>query len=139
MADSGSGNYQRVEEARKITEPEDAISVLTKWLDGADQEMVCVVTLGGAHQVISIRVVTVGTANTCLAHPREIFRGAIVDGAVAIIVAHNHPSGNPTPSSEDVAVAKKLEEVGKLLDIKLLDSIIITRDGGKSLKSEGYF
>lgn len=93
------------------------------------QEHFIVITLSGAHSVIKVHTVCVGLANKTLVHPREVFYWAIKDNACAIIIAHNHPSGNLVPSEEDCSVTKTIKEAGELLGIPLLDHIIITKFG----------
>ena len=85
--------------------------------------------LDSRHQPISYSIVSVGTANQSLMHPREVFQPAILAGAAALIVLHNHPSGDPSPSRQDYDVTQRLQDAGKLLGIPLLDHIVWTRDG----------
>ena len=94
-----------------------------------------VVTLDGASRVIRTRVVSIGTLNQSLVHPREVFRPAILDNA-AEIVAYNHPSGQREPSIEDKRVTKRLKEVGKQVGIELLDHVILTGNGYYSFSEE---
>ena len=82
--------------------------------------------LDGAHQVASYSIVSIGTANSAVAHPREVFQRAILAGAVSIIIAHNHPSGVLTPSDEDHKVTQRLKDAGEILGIKLLDHLIVS-------------
>jgi DNA repair protein RadC len=97
------------------------------------QEELHVLTLNGNHRVIRSHQVTVGLLNTAQVHPREVFRAAILDAAASIILVHNHPSGNPKPSAEDVKVTKEIEAAGKLIGIKLLDHIVVAREGSTSV------
>lgn len=90
------------------------------------QEHFMVITLDGANRVIDKRVVTIGTINASLVHPREVFADAITDRAASIIVAHNHPGGTLEPSGPDLEVTKRLEVSGKLLGIQLFDHVIVT-------------
>jgi DNA repair protein RadC len=83
-------------------------------------------------------VITIGTLNQSLVHPREVFAPAIENRCASIIVAHNHPSGVLKPSMEDIAVTKRLKESGKLLGIELLDHVIFTKDDYFSLSDEGF-
>lgn len=90
-----------------------------------------------AHQkVIHDEVISIGTVNSNLIHPREVFRPALEYGAAAVILAHNHPSGTLKPSSADMAVTRQLVEAGKLVGISLLDHVIITKRGFASIKVE---
>lgn len=77
--------------------------------------------------MIGMRVLTQGTLDTLLVHPREVFRAAIAAGAAAIVVVHNHPSGDPTPSEQDIKVTRDLMRAGQLLKIELVDHIILGR------------
>ena len=83
--------------------------------------------LDGRHRPIAHQVVSVGTASSSLVHPREVFQPAILVGACAAIVGHNHPSGDPTPSREDRDVTRRLAQAGALLGVPLLDSVVWTR------------
>ena len=82
--------------------------------------------LDGANQVVSYSIISIGTANMSVVHPREVFQRAILCGAVSIVVAHNHPSGILTPSQEDIKVTRRLKDAGEILAIKLLDHLIVT-------------
>ena len=97
------------------------------------QEELHVLTLNGAHHVIRSHQVTVGILNSTQVHPREIFRPAILDAAASIILVHNHPSGTPKPSPEDLKVTEDIEAAGKVIGIKLLDHIVIARGGSTSI------
>jgi DNA repair protein RadC len=90
------------------------------------------------NQLVHDEIVSLGTLTMNLIHPREVFRPAIEHSAAGIILAHNHPSGDPTPSSEDLKVTKQLVEVGRLLDIQVLDHLIITADDFVSLRRQGF-
>jgi DNA repair protein RadC len=124
----------------KISDPISALFVIEDFYRTANsQEQVSLITLDGAHQVINIRVITIGILNQSQIHPREIFRPAIQDNAASIMICHNHPSGSVTPSSDDIAVTKKLAEAGEILGIRLLDHIIYSGHRSCSLHQEGYF
>ncbi|MBS1718525.1 MAG: DNA repair protein RadC [Armatimonadetes bacterium] len=89
------------------------------------KEHFCVLLLDAKNQVIRKSTVHIGTLNMSIVGPREVFREAIREGASSIIVVHNHPSGDPTPSPEDIEVTKKLKQVGEMLDIPLLDHVVV--------------
>ena len=91
------------------------------------QEAFCVITLNTKNTIIDRHLVTLGTINSSLVHPREVFKAAIWDGAAAIVLAHNHPSGDPTPSPEDIRITRQLVKAGKVLDIRVLDHVVIGR------------
>ena len=109
-----------------IDSPEKAVEQLSDIRD-KKQEHFVVMTLDGANRLIAKRIVTIGTLNASLVHPREVFADAITDRAASIIVAHNHPSGALIASQSDLDITKRIEESGKLLGIKLLDHFIITK------------
>ena len=90
--------------------------------------------LNTQNEIIYKNIVSIGTLNSSLIHPREVFRQAIIDNSASIIVAHNHPSGSLEPSQEDLAVTKRLQDAGKLLGIEVLDHIIVTKNGYSSLR-----
>ena len=89
------------------------------------QENVIAATLSGAHEILNIRVVTRGLVNQSQIHPREVFADAVTDRAAAIILVHNHPSGNLTPSTRDILMTRTIQEAGEILGIRLLDHLII--------------
>ena len=127
------------DEPIRITEPEHIIQIPeVAAVRNKLQEFFLCTTLNGASEVIKTRTITMGLLNHSLVHPREVFADAITDRAAAVICIHNHPSGNPDPSSEDVTVTKQLCEAGKILGINLLDHLIITKGGVTSLRSLGF-
>jgi DNA repair protein RadC len=122
---------------RRISRPEDAADLLQSFLAGADRENFVVLLLDTKNKVVGINTVSIGTLNSAVVHPREVFKPAILANAASIILAHNHPSGDPAPSKEDVAVSKKLMEAGRLLEIEVLDHIIVGDDCFLSMKQKG--
>ncbi len=121
-----SKRYLIDNEAPIIDSPEKAVEQLADIRDKKQEYFVCM-TLDGANRLIAKRVITIGTLNSSLVHPREVFADAITDRAASIIVAHNHPSGTLTPSEADVQVTQRIKEAGKLLGINLTDHIFITK------------
>ena len=111
--------------------PADAARILLDVLEALDQdrEHFMVLALNARGRVIGYKVIATGTANACLVHPREVFRTAIALGAVTVIVAHNHPSGEADPSPDDRALTQRLIASGELVGIPVVDSIIITATG----------
>lgn len=108
----------------KIASTADACRFFAKyWRDnpGHDQERFIVACLDTQHCIQSVVPITVGTLDASLVHPREVFKPAIIEGSSAILLSHNHPSGDPTPSKEDHAVTQRLTEAGELLGITVLD------------------
>ena len=101
-------------------------NVLLKYSMQNQEHFLCV-TLNGGHEIQQIRVVSVGTINQTIVHPREVFSEALMENAAAIIVAHNHPSGNCEPSDQDIKTTRTLAECSEFLGISLLDHIIFSR------------
>ena len=116
-----------VPHSRKIYYSSDVLVYLNTYADRKQEYFLCV-SLNGAHEILSIRVVSVGLLNRAIVHPREVFAEAISERAAAIILAHNHPSGNVEPSSEDIEVTERLVEAGQILGIQILDHIIFSLD-----------
>ena len=101
------------------------------------QEHVVSISLTGAHEVIKVRTVSIGLLTSCPVHPREVFVGPITDRAYSVILVHNHPSGDPTPSEEDKRVTRQLSQAATTLGIKLVDHIIVARRGYYSFQEAG--
>ena len=120
-----------------IGSPGDAYDILKDNLRYEMQENFVVLLLDTKNQVIGTKLLTKGTLVSSLVDPREVFKVAIDAKAVSIIVAHNHPSGNPRPSNEDIALTKRLCKSGDILGVTVLDHIIIGDDRYISLKEEG--
>ncbi|MHB1127535.1 MAG: JAB domain-containing protein [Bacillota bacterium] len=124
----------------RVRNPRDAAVILAEFLVGADREHLVVICLDNKNQINAINVVSVGTLNAALVHPREVFKPAILANAAAVILGHNHPSGDPEPSHEDREIAKRLDEAGRILGVDLLDSIIVGDNGAfVSMKEQGLF
>jgi DNA repair protein RadC len=112
----------------RIREPEDVVRLLEGRLRDLQVEEFHLLALDSQSQVMREVLVTRGLLNSSLVHPREVFRPAIAEAAAGIIVVHNHPSGDPTPSAEDRAVTRQLVSAGQLLDLPLYDHVIIAGD-----------
>ncbi len=124
-------------EARAIETADDVARLLGEEMRLLDYESVRVICLNTKHMVLAVEEVTRGTLNESLFHPREALRPAIARQAHAVILVHNHPSGNPTPSDADLQVTRRMKEAGALLQIELLDHVIL---GAPSVKNEkGFF
>ena len=119
---------RRVKYEVTIRTPADAYQVLERY-QTRRREHIFALSLDGVHGITAARIVAIGIVNRSLVHPREVFRRAIVDNAAAIVVAHNHPSGNLDPSDEDHEVTRRLVEAGRLIGITVLDHLIISRNG----------
>lgn len=98
------------------------------------QEYLIALTLDGGQRLIAQRTITIGTLETVLAHPREVFADAITDRAASVVVAHNHPSGDPNPSQKDITLTQQLTAAGQLLGVELTDHIIMTKTDFFSFK-----
>jgi len=101
------------------------VAILRPYFATLDREHFVALLLDGKNKPIGYNVVSVGTLNASLVHPREVFKAAIIGNAAAIILAHNHPSGDPTPSAEDHVVTKQLVDAGVILGIRVLDHVVI--------------
>lgn len=121
---------------RPIREARDIFDLLGEEARTWDRERFVTVALDSGHRILGLEEVSVGSLNTAPVHPREVFKALILANAAAFIAVHNHPSGEPTPSPEDIAVTRKLREAGQLLGIKLLDHIILGHDSFTSLLEE---
>jgi len=123
----------------RITSPSDALQhKKVVELSKKQVENFCIITLNGAAEIIRFHTITVGLLNNSLVHPREVFRIAIKDNALAIICLHNHPSGNLVPSSQDIQVTKQLSDSGSIIGIPVIDHIIVAKSGISSMKESGY-
>ncbi len=114
-----------------------AVYELFKHLAGEKQEHFCAAYVNSKNGVIATKTIHIGTVNMSVVGPREVFREAVRENAAGVVVAHNHPSGDPEPSPEDIQVTKKLVEVGTMLDIPLLDHVIIGNESFVSLYERG--
>jgi DNA repair protein RadC len=121
---------------RKIGQPSNVLPSIKKYA-GKTKEHFFTVTLDGSHHVVKVHTVSIGTVNRAIVHPREVFEHAIRDNATAIIIGHNHPSGNLEVSVEDTAVVKQMVEAGKVLGIMVLDHITISKAGYSSELKKG--
>ncbi|MDP6540121.1 MAG: JAB domain-containing protein [Planctomycetota bacterium] len=115
----------RWEGAPDVSSPEAVHGLMAPRLRGLVVETFHVLLLDGKHRLRSVRRVSEGTLTTSLVHPREVFRPAIAEAAAAVVVAHNHPSGDPEPSREDLDVTRRLARVGRLIGIPLLDHVVV--------------
>ncbi len=122
---------------RRVSSPEDAWNLVRHFDDRKQERFICC-TLNGAHDVIAVRVVTIGLVNRTIVHPREIFSEAVADRASAIFVAHNHPSGRLEPSPEDKEITDRLREAGGVLGIPLLDHLIFSHETYLSMVEAGF-
>jgi DNA repair protein RadC len=124
-------------EGVRIREPKDVLPLLTHFSDRKQEHFICV-SLNAAHEVIASRVVSIGLVSSAQVHPREVFAEPLQDRASAVIVAHNHPSGDLTPSEADKKITKQISDAGKILGIKVLDHVIFGRRGYFSFQEAGW-
>ncbi|QJS19230.1 JAB domain-containing protein [Turicibacter sanguinis] len=125
-------------QTRTISSPKDAYEMIKEQLEGLDREQFIIACLNTKNEPTNISVVSVGTLNKAIVHPREVFKTAILSNAASIMAFHNHPSGETTPSQQDIQLTNRLYEAGELLGIKLLDHLIIGDGTFTSLKEKGY-
>jgi DNA repair protein RadC len=123
--------------APRIREPEDVARLFQPRLRDLQVEEFHLLALDSQSQVLRQVLVTRGLLNSSLVHPREVFRAAIAEAAAGIIVVHNHPSGDPTPSTEDRTITRQLAEAGRLLDLPLYDHVVIAGDRFVSFAAAG--
>ena len=116
----------------------DAAQLVERMLGHSTVEQVVALHLDAHHQLIGVHRVSSGTLNAAPVHPREVFKTALLANAASVILAHNHPSGDPTPSAEDVALTQRLMQGGVLLGIEVLDHVVVGQDGAYcSLRETG--
>ena len=128
-----------VKYAPMITSSEDAIDCVREHLADWDREIFGALHLSVRGKVQNATIISIGTMTSTEAHPREIFRAAILAGAAAIIVFHRHPSGDPTPSNEDIETTQRICRAGDLLGIRVLDHVVVTDDDTFSLRSDNRY
>ena len=124
-------------ERKVITCPEDAADYAIPRLRYENKEHMCALLLNVKNHIIAWETISIGSLDASVVHPREVFRPAIIKGAASIILVHNHPSGDPTPSKEDLEVTARMVQVGRVMNISVLDHIIIGGDNFVSMKEKG--
>ncbi len=120
-----------------IKDPEAVVKAIRASIKDKAKEHFKLILLNPRNKIIGISTISIGTLNASLVHPREVFKDAITHSAASVVLAHNHPSGDPEPSEDDLKITKKLVDSGKILGIEVIDHIIIAKNGFKSLASEG--
>mgnify|MGYP001944525627 FL=1 len=131
-------NQFQPSEAYIIRSPKDGADYVMEEMRLLNQEHFVVLFLSTKNQIIHKQTIFVGSLNASIVHPREIFREAVKRSAASIICVHNHPSGDPSPSQEDIHVTRRIVEAGKVVGIDLLDHLIIGNNTFVSLKEKGY-
>jgi DNA repair protein RadC len=123
-----------------ISFPQTVADLVAKYVGTPDREMFIVLAVNVRNKITGIHTVSVGSLDTSIVHPREVFKFAILANASSIIVAHNHPSGDTTPSSDDIELTKRLKQASEILAIDLLDHIVLGHDGQYlSFRDRGLF
>jgi len=137
MVKDSSNNYPGL--GRKIKSPDDVNDIVNRVLDinSSTVERFGILLLNTKNNVLGVHVLSVGTVNASLVSPRDVYQSALLANAVQIIAFHNHPSGDSTPSKEDVSITKRLVEAGKIIGIELVDHIVIGDNNFYSFKSNG--
>lgn len=125
-------------ESMTIDNPDTIASYLFDYFRDSYKEEFLVLLLDTKNRIIKTKRVSIGSLNQTLVHPREVFRFAIMENSNSIIISHNHPSGDPSPSKEDIAITKRLVEAGNFIGIKVLDHIIIGNDKYISLREKRF-
>jgi DNA repair protein RadC len=118
----------------QINNDQDAYELVKEEMVNSDREIFLSIMLTVRNELIGVETVSIGSVTASIIMPREVFKSAILANAVSVILCHNHPSGDLKPSREDISVTKKLIETGELLGIKVLDHLIVTHKGFKSLR-----
>ena len=123
---------------RSVRSPADGYKLFKQFLGELDREYFVVMCLNVKNEPTVINICHIGSLNASIVHPREVMKTAIMSNAASILVLHNHPSGRPEPSSEDIEVTKRLVDAGSIIGIDVMDHLIIGEDSFISLKEKGY-
>ncbi len=123
--------------ARRIQSTSDADELVRKFLDELDREAMIVIALNAKSEPTCLQVISIGSLSASIVHPREVFKVAILSNAYSILLAHNHPSGDTTPSQEDIKITKRIKNASDIMGVSLLDHLIIGSDGYYSFKENG--
>jgi len=121
-----------------LTGPEDVADMFMREMAALDREHFRAVLLNTKNRILGVRTISIGSLNASIVHAREVFKAAVAESAQAIVLVHNHPSGLPDPSSEDIIVTERLAEAGRILGIEILDHIVLGSQGFVSLKEMGH-
>ncbi len=120
-----------------IKDPETVVKALRAGIKDKAKEHFKLILLNPRNKIVGISTISIGTLNASLVHPREVFKDAIKHSAASIVLAHNHPSGDPDPSEDDLTVTKRLTEAGKIFGVEVIDHIIVGKNGFFSFKEKG--
>jgi DNA repair protein RadC len=124
-------------ERKQIRSPQDVFNMVQGFLADADREYFLVLTLTTKNCITGVNVVSIGSLNSSLVHPREVFKAAILSNAAALVLVHNHPSGFPEPSNDDLEITRRLVEASKVIGIEIIDHVVIGDGCWVSLKEKG--
>jgi DNA repair protein RadC len=130
-------NLETAEENFDIKNPEAVCRVISSSIKEKAKEHFKLILLNSRNKKIGISTISIGTLTTSLVHPREVFKDAITHSAASVILAHNHPSGDPEPSEDDLKITKKLVESGKILGVEVIDHIIVGKNNFYSFREKG--
>ena len=120
-----------------IKEPQSIVKAIRASIKDKAKEHFKLILLNARNKMLGISTISIGSLNASIVHPREVFKDAIVHSAYSVVLAHNHPSGDPEPSEDDLTITKRFIEAGKILGIEVIDHIIISKNGFFSFKEKG--
>ncbi len=123
---------------RYVSGPEDVADLLMPEMAGLDREHFRAILLNTKNRILGVRTISIGSLNTSVVHAREVFKAAVSESAQAIVLVHNHPSGLPEPSGEDLLVTRRLAEAGRILGIEVLDHVVLGSQGFVSMRELGH-
>lgn len=121
-----------------VTGPEDVADLFLSEMSGLDREHFRAILLDTKNRILGVRTISIGSLNSSIVHAREVFKAAVAESAQALVLVHNHPSGLPEPSPEDITVTQRLADAGRILGIEVIDHIILGSQGFVSLREEGH-
>lgn len=121
-----------------LSGPEDVADLLLREMASLDREHFRAILLNTKNRILGVRTIAIGSLNASVVHAREVFKAAVAESAQAVVLVHNHPSGIPDPSEEDIVVTERLAEAGRILGIEVLDHIILGSHGFVSLRELGH-
>jgi DNA repair protein RadC len=130
-------NNQKIEDYISWQSTPVQVAEIFSFLHNEAKEHFFTVHLDGKNRIICLDLVSIGSLNQSIVHPREVFKTSLSTSAAALLLVHNHPSGDPSPSSEDISITRRLKEGGELLGIKVLDHVIVGYDGYLSFVEKG--
>jgi DNA repair protein RadC len=125
-------------EIEYLKSPKDIADFARPFIGDLDREILFAIMLNTKNRIIGVEKVSIGTINSSLLHPREILKGAVLNNSATYALCHFHPSGDPTPSNDDLIVTQRMKEVGELMGIPILDHVILGKNDYVSLKQRGY-